>query len=305
MKKLLILLSICFTTCFYSQKVLLSKDSIPVLPQEKDWSFGIDATYFIKSVGFGFTSSSQAILVKYMKTPNMAYRIGARIGVNDWTTKSFVADRIAATGSVVAYPAAVELKQNTWKRTSTAVGLSFGIEKRRGISRLQGIYGMEFGLYISSSKDKFSYGNALNASPLGRIDVDTRDDAMSSELLGNANNIDTVPIIQGVEGAARILERRNGISLSLGGRVFMGAEYFVLPKMSVGGEFGWGLGFSLKGRSETTYESIGKGTLPSNSVATVSRTIIDGGTSNHTRLDTDNSNMLGGISATLRINIYF
>jgi hypothetical protein len=304
MKKLVIFFSVLYSGCFLAQD-LTSKEGEPILPQAKDWSFGIDATYLIKNIGFGFTSNSQAIQVKYMKDAKTAFRIGARIGVNDWTSKAFVPDRVAATSSVVAYPAAAGLKQNTWKRTSTAVGLSFGLEKRRGVTRLQGIYGAEIGVYLSSSRDKFSYGNALNASPLGRIDVDRQADAMTSASIGNARNIDTVPMIQGVEGAARILERKNGISLSIGGRVFLGAEYFILPKMSLGGEFGWGIGFSSVGRSETTYESIGKGTLPSNSTASVNRTIIDGGTSSHTWLDTDNSNMLGGLSATLRLNIYF
>lgn len=305
MKKLLVFVSLlCASFQSFSQD-LTSKEGEPILPQAKDWSFGIDATRFIKNASFDFVSTAQAVSLKYFKDPKTAYRIGIRVGLNNWTTKAMVDDRVAASSTVSAYPAAVVMKENVWKKSSTAVGLTFGIEKRRGVSRLQGIYGVEGSLYISSSKDKFTYGNALNASTSPQFGVDTKNDAMSSPYFGNANNIDTIPKIQGVQGAARVLERKNGVALSLGVRAFIGAEYFVLPKMSLGGEFGWGFGVSSTGRSETKLESIGQSNVSGGSGASVKGTTIDGGASNHVGLDTDNSNILGGLSATLRLNVYF
>jgi hypothetical protein len=284
---------------------LTSKDGEPILPQAKDWGIGIDATRFIKNASFDFVSTSQSISGKYFKDAKTAYRVGVRIGINSWTTKAMVDDRVAASSSVAAYPAPVAVKENKWNRSSTAVGLSFGIEKRRGTTRIQGIYGAEIGVYLSSSKDKFSYGNALNSSVLAPINVDSQNDAITSPYLGYADNIDSVPKIQGVVGAARVVERKNGLSFSIGARAFIGAEYFVLPKMSLGGEFGWGIGFSTIGRTETTLESIGISTVAGSTGASVKQTTIDGGTSNHVRLDTDNTNLLGGLSATLRLNVYF
>lgn len=303
MRKLLFCLIILSSAACMAQD-LTSKEGAPILPQAKDWSIGFDATRLIKNASFDFAASSQAIAVKYFIAPQTAYRASARIGYNDWTTKTMVEDRIARTSSVIAYPAAQPLKQNTWKRTSTAIGVSFGIEKRRGITRLQGIYGVEAAIFFSTTRDQFSYGNALNASALGPVTVED-DDAMTSAVLGGANNVVDSAMIQGVEGQARIITRKSGVSLSIGARAFIGAEYFVLPKLSLGGEFGWGLGFSTTGRTETTYESMGKGTLSSNSALSVNRTTIDGGRASHTRLDTDNSNMLGGLSASLRVNLYF
>lgn len=304
MKKLLSLLSLLIAFSGFAQD-LTSKDGSPILPQAKDWSIGLDATRLIKNASFDFVSTSQAITAKYFKNANTAYRIGVRVGLNNWVTKSMVPDRVAGTSSVIAYPAATVMKENNWKRTSTAIGLTFGIEKRRGVTRLQGIYGFEAGLYISGTTDKFSYGNKLNASTSPQQVVDATNDAMSSPYFGSANNIDTLPNIQGVQGPARMTERKNGLSFSLGGRIFMGAEYFVLPKMSIGGEFGWGLGISTTGRSETKLESIGQSNVQGSSGASVKSTTIDGGTSRHIGLDTDNTNLLGGLSATLRLNLYF
>ncbi len=304
MKKLLAILSVFIAGSAFCQD-LTSKNGEPILPQAKDWSIGLDATRLIKNADFNFVSTSQAITAKYFKDANTAYRIGVRIGLNSWTTKAMVPDRVAGTSSVIAYPAATTMKENTWKRTSSAIGLTFGIEKRRGVTRLQGIYGIEGGLYISGTKDKFSYGNKLNATSSPQMVVDPKGDAMKSPYFGNANNIDTLPMIQGVQGPARITQRKNGISLSLGARVFMGAEFFVLPKMSLGGEFGWGFGVSTAGRSETKLESIGQSNVQGQTGASVKITTIDGGTTNRVGLDTDNANLIGGLSASLRLNLYF
>lgn len=306
MKHTLFLLLSIFCIGLIQAQDLTSKDGEMILPQAKNWSIGLDATKLIKNANADFISSSQAITGKYFKDAKTAYRFGVRIGLNNWTNKQMVIDRAAATNSVIAYPAAKAMKENEWKRFATAVGLSAGIEKRRGSGRLQGLYGVEFAFYLSSSTDKFSYGNALNASSLSPINVDESADAMSSTALGNANNIDTLPAIQNaISNSARVLERKNGLSFSIGARTFVGAEYFVLPKMSVGCEFGWGLGYTKTGRSETILESIGSGNTSGNALQSVKRTTIDGGSSGHLRLDTDNSSILGGISASLRLNLYF
>lgn len=291
------------TSVVFSQD-LTSKNGEPILPQAKNWAIGIDATRLIKDATFNFVSSSQAITGKYFKDATTAYRVSARIGINNWTTNERVIDRLAATSTVVAYPAAQPTKQNTWSRNATAFGLSFGVEKRRGNTRLQGIYGVEGGVYLSTLNDKFTYGNALNANPSNPVTI-TVDDAMSSKQFGYANNIDTLPKIQGVQGAARVIERKNGVGLSIGARVFIGAEFFVLPKMSIGGEFGWGAAITTSGKTTTTLESIGASNIQGNTAPSVKRTTLDGGNENATRIDTDNASILGGASASLRLNLYF
>lgn len=300
---LIFLILFAANTPFFSQ-VLTNKNGIPILPDAKDWSLGIDATRLIEDVEFNFVSTSKALTAKYMVTANTAYRMSLRLGLNNYTTKVMVDDRVAASSSVIAYPSAVEMTENVWKRKATAIGLSFGIEKRRGASRLQGIYGVEGSFYIFSTNDDFTYGNALNASTTTPIIVEP-EDAITSPYFGPANNIDSLPKIQGVTGSARIITRKNGFAYSIGARAFVGAEYFFLPKMSIGGEFGYSLSFATSGRSETEMESIGQSNVPGSGGPEVKRTTIDGGVDNKFGLDSDNANMLGGISASLRINLFF
>jgi hypothetical protein len=157
---------------------------------------------------------------------------------------------------------------------------------------------------MSTLTDKFTYGNALNANPSTAVTVNS-DDAMSSPVFGSANNIDTVPLIQGVQGSARVIKRKVFPSLSLGARVFLGAEYFVLPKMSIGGEFGWGVAFTTQGRTETLLESIGQSNISGNTGRAVKRTTVDGASSNAVHIDSDRSSILGGASASLKLNVYF
>lgn len=284
---------------------LTNKNGIPILPQAKDWSFGIDATKLIQDVDFNFVSSSQAITGKYMITANSAYRMSLRLGFNNYTSKEMTEDRAAAASSVIAYPSAVVMKENVWKRNATAVGIGFGIEKRRGISRLQGIYGVEGSIYILSTNDNFTYGNALVASATSPITVDAEGDGMSSPVFGSANNIDTLPPIQGVNGFARVISRKSGFGFSIGARVFIGAEYFLLPKMSLGGEFGYSLAYASSGRTETQLESIGQSNVPGSGGEAVKRTTYDSGKSTNFGFDTDNANSLSGLSASLRLNLYF
>lgn len=83
------------------------------------------------------------------------------------------------------------------------------------------------------------------------------------------------------------LEVKDGSTFGLAIRGFIGAEYFFAPKMSLGGEFGWGIGFSSTGEGEETLNAGG-----------TSSSVKTGGASSF-GLDTDNVN--GNIS----LNMYF
>ena len=233
-----------------------------ILPEQGDWSVGIDANPFLTYAGnffgktttnnaptWGFLTSVQTITGKYFAEAQTAYRGSLRIGMNSNTQRAMVTDR-AATGQTV-FPNPMAMKENTWKHSTTAFGLSGGLEMRKGKTRLQGYYGGELGIYISNSKDVFTYGNALAPTATPAVVVDPND------AFAGASNIDAAAPIQGIVGDARITERKNGSTFSFGIRGFIGAEYFILPKISIGGEFGWGIGLSSTGKTSTTYESIG------------------------------------------------
>ncbi len=111
LKTCLFLFISCATTSVAVAQDLTNKDGIPILPQAKDWSFGLDATRLIKEADFNFVSNSQAITGKYMITANSAYRMGLRLGFNNYTSKIMVEDRAAASSSVIAYPSGIGLKE--------------------------------------------------------------------------------------------------------------------------------------------------------------------------------------------------
>jgi len=250
---------------------LKSKEGVLILPEAGDYAIGIDATPFLNYFGcflsnaggtaptWNFINTTKTIRGKYYTDATTAYRGEIRLGVLGSTTqKNEVGDRTVTTAPT--YPTVPTLKENKWKRGTTNIGIGAGIEKHRGKGRLSGYYGAGLGINFSSSKDKFTYGNAL--SPSGTVvNVDAIDDAFSG-----ASNITT----DTYGNAARITERKNGTDITLNLGVFVGAEYFILPKVSIGGEFGWGLGFGKTGKTETTTESIG-GATP-----TVGTQVIDG-----------------------------
>lgn len=286
-----------------STTILLSKKGEAILPETKDWCIGVDATpvfNYIANIGKGFSNNIPTITGKYFKDAHTAYRVNVRFGVTNITTRSMVQDRgVTAGGANQIFPLAEYKKENVWKRTGTAIGVSAGIEKRRGKTRLQGFYGGELGVYFASSKDKFTYGNVLSTTGTA-VDVSS-DDAMTSSVLGNANNVDSTVAIYSKIGSARVTERKNGLTFTFGARAFAGAEYFVLPKLSIGAEFGWGLAFTSYGRSITKYES--KGTTD-NGIA-VNPTTVERKNGSTLKLDNSSLNTLWGSSATLKVCLYF
>ncbi|MFM7015156.1 MAG: hypothetical protein ACKOX3_02405, partial [Bacteroidota bacterium] len=82
-------------------------------------------------------------------------------------------------------------------------------------------------------------------------------------------------------------ENKAGSTFDLNIRGFIGVEYFFAPKMSLSGEFGWGLGLTSTGAPETTVTVAGTSTT------------TKGGKSSSFGLDTDNA------GAAVNLNFYF
>lgn len=289
---------------------LTSKKGEPILPEEGDWSIGIDATPFLNYAGnfFGKTSSNTAptwnfltsnstIIGKYFKDATTAYRAGVRLGFGSSKLEVATTKRGATPGS---FPAVASDQKNTAKYSSNGIGLTGGIEFRRGKTRLQGYYGGEVGIYFSGNKDTYTYANALNpavSNGTAQVVVDATGDDV------DGTNITSMQVAYGQSGDARILERKTSGILLFGLRGFIGAEYFVLPKISIGGEFGWGLVFGSNGKTTTKYETQG---LPTGATDLTSGTVTTEVKNGSVfRFDTDNVNSVFGPAASLRLNLYF
>jgi hypothetical protein len=219
---LFVLVIVALTT--YAQEGLVSKKGEPILPENGDWAVSIDATPFLEYAGnfigshsynaaptFNFLSGNQAIIGKYFADINRAYRFGLRLGFgsSSTTTKvSFIPSSFP--------PRYVDDVSNI---SGKNIGLTAGMEWRKGKTRLQGFYGVEAGLALSSSATSNTYGNALSIS----------------------------------NPTSRLVKSEDGTSFGLGLRGFLGAEYFIFSKIAIGGEFGWGFAYNTTG--EGIYET--------------------------------------------------
>ena len=188
---------------------------------------------------------------------NTGFGMGFTNGATAITGKQFKTDKMAYRGMVrlgfgstsVTTPNGAN--EDVVKTGYNNVTLGGGVEYRRGSTRLQGYYGAMAFVGLGGGKTSYEYGAGV------------------------------------VDG--QITETKAGSTFGLGVRAFVGAEYFVLPKISIGGEFGWGLGFSSTGASETTVQGA---------------PVVTGGKSSSFGLDTDN-NAFGVAPAAVLIHFHF
>lgn len=278
MKKKVLLIATVFAASATFAQDLTSRKGEAYLPEAGDWAISFDAAPFLDYAGglLGGNSSAPSgdytqglpwhIRGKMFKDEKTAYRAGLRLGFGSVTETAIIGD--ATSTAIPAFPALPALKEDEYKAGATNIVLSGGLEMRRGKTRLQGYYGGELYIAMSNTKDTYTYGNALAAS--GTI------------VLANAGNETNWGGNLGTDtygNGARVTEESTS-SFGFGLRGFIGAEYFIMPKMSIGLEYGWGLGLSSAKGSYTT-ESVNLAT------SAVGEQTIDGGKIGSFGFDTD------------------
>lgn len=242
-----------------ADSVLRSKRGYVILPEANEWALGVAANPFFQYIGnvFNGTSFQDGPTVDYASNPanniavfgkkmidaHTAYR--ARFNVSSGLTINKAAISRDEVSPDLSAPAFVDDWQ---KSSSTTVVLTGGIEKRRGKSRVQGIYGGELVVGFTSAKTVYQYGNPFST------------DFNTPTTNNFGNNI--------LGGGARKTQEKFGNTLLVGARGFVGVEYFVAPKVSIGGEFGYMLAFRTTGKSYITSESWNGATNATQSVKT-------------------------------------
>ncbi|MCC5923601.1 MAG: hypothetical protein JJT77_07430 [Crocinitomicaceae bacterium] len=273
------------------------------LPEEGDWAIGVDATPFLNYFGnfiggdglnaaptWNFQTINQTITGKYFVSSEMAYRGSLRLGFGfDDATRSVV-DRSSTV--TPEFPSTMVPMVDNKQRTSfTNIGLSGGLEFRKGKGRLQGFYGGELGIAFASQSETYTYGNELTLSTANNPVFVAADDDFGSNLITDAFG-----------NPARITAERSGTTLGVGARGFIGAEYFILPKLSLGAEFGWGLMFVSNGAGSITSEALG---VDNNGAELLGEVKIEGNRSSGFGIDTDNMNTVFGPAGSIRIVFHF
>lgn len=224
---------------------LSSDEGVTILPEEGEWGLGISANPFLDYLGnffnqagnnnspsFGYTRNpfnNLAIFGKMIKDENTAFRARFQLNIGNSGRKGISAQSVQTPD-----PLNPQFVTDSYTSSSTGILLGFGLEKRRGAGRLQGIYGGEAMIGFSSMKDKYTYGNAISQQ------------FQTPAATNFGNNI---------IGNARKTEEKFGNSVIFGLRGFIGVEYFFAPKMSIGGEFGYSIGIRTAGKGSVTTES--------------------------------------------------
>lgn len=152
------------------------------------------------------------------------------------------------------------LVDDVTKNGFMGIDLGFGLEKRVGSTRVVGVYGAMLNVGFGSSKTTYEYGNAISATnPVGN----------------------------------RVTETKNGSTMAVGLQAFAGVEWFCAPKISLSGEYTWGLALSSTGFGSQTSEG-----WDGSSVTT---TTVDGTTNKKNSFSLDT----GVSGASIGVNFYF
>lgn len=275
MKKKILFVAALFAGSFaFAQGATTSvKNSkgVEYLPQAGDWALQFDAAPILNYIGNAFSTGGTT-------SPNAASTFGNNVFVGKKFISATEAYRaklgisfIRTGREVTTYNANRTEYVTTTNTNTTTVVLGFGKEWRRGHNRLQGFYGGEGLLQIGSftPTTNFEYSMDLKQA------VDSGFEAVGTP-------------------------RNNGVSktssFGIGVRGFIGVEYFVFPKISIGGEFGWGIGFMTS--SGETESQVYDGT---DVTTTTSKAPKNSGIT----IDNDNGGSIFGGSAAINVAFHF
>lgn len=214
------------------------------LSQDGDWGLTFDASPLLNYAGnlfngnlnngnvalnnlfsstgaAGINGNRVVIGGKKLIDANTAYRGQVRIGFG--STKNTVLVQQAGQNEPTVTVDDVQ------KIGFMGIDLGVGMEKRVGSTRVVGVYGAMFNVGFGSNKTTYEYGNALSAT--------------------NQNHSNSF------NQGAGVTEAKGGSTFGLGLRAFAGIEWFCAPKLSLSGEYTWGLAMSSTGFGTTTTES--------------------------------------------------
>lgn len=260
-----------------------NKRGVYIFPEQGEFALGIDALPLFQYAGNLFSGSNtytpgnnfanqinggyQAIYAKKMLTDNKAIRV--RLGVKD-AKSSYLYPVVLS--SLTPNPLTPLYDNDKEETLDQAAYLAIGIEKRRGKSRIQGVYGAEVIFGCSKYQTNYLYANPINV------------------------NFNTPAIHNGyANGNQRIIKDSNSSSIFGGVRGFAGFEFFFAAKASIGGEFGYSLMLQSNGIRQLTYEYWDGG---SNSVKTIT-TNYSNDSFKYVGLTTDN------LSGAINLILYF
>lgn len=281
MRKLTLLILFNFILVFsYAQDEvnMLSKRGVFILPEAGDIGLAVDAIPIVNYFGnaangnafntgaFNFVDGTNTIVGKYMLTESSDVRVKFRFG------KGRTKDVEYITRDSLPVPDPMVKVEDIEKSFYSNYTIGLGYEMSRGKGRVQGFYGAELLIQYVGGHNTYEYGNSFTSDFASPQTTDFHPGTINS-------NITT---------KGRVLENKGMNTFGFGLRGFVGVEYFFTPKISIGGEFGWGPGIA-KTSDYTQTEEYWDGLK-----VQTEETKVAGGSS--WAIDTDNSS--GGVFLT-------
>ena len=202
MKKSLFLLFASISFVAANSQNLTSKKGEAYLPEKGDWAISVNASGIFNWVGNLANNTSNNVAPSVSNVND--YGLPGVVLVGKKFTSDKNALRVIAGVNIGNTSTSTEsgsgASVNTNKVSTTNLGLTAGLGKewRRGKTRLQGYYGADVYLNLNSTSTKTT--NSLNGTGNKEVKV------------------------------------ASGLGLGLGGNGFIGAEYFLFPKMAIGAQ---------------------------------------------------------------------
>jgi len=229
---------------------MMSKRGEYILPVEGDFALGINAIpiveYFgnlfngktnntasFRAMNWNRTINNPVLFGKYYLSDKSAIRAGLTIGIENSVDRENVMMNQQIPDPKVTVT-------DVWSHTGTTLGIGGDYLMYRGKGRLQGFYGGGLSFVYNKSKDSYTYGNLITTEFSAPYWYDFT--AYSAPTVGTTSG--------GTRPLSQSSNRSYGITLS----GVVGVEYFVAPKISIGGEFRLGLYAGIDTYGKTTVE---------------------------------------------------
>lgn len=217
------------------------KDVSSFLPAAGDFAIGVDALPYIEFLGsmFGHDNNlylgQSTIYGKYFLSPDAAVRAELYLDYTTDVSKAYVRD----DANVLTNPNAQIEDQRVTKNNN--VGFGLGFQKYRGYGKLRGTYGVLASYYMGKSTTEYSWGNEMTTA--------------------NTNPSSTNWYGAGTNPGSRNLVVKNWGDNAVGIGVITGVEYFILPKICLGGELGLYYTYYWYNQESYTYQTVDQGVV--------------------------------------------
>ena len=223
MKKIILSVVAVMAFGFANAQDLKSKKGENYLPEAGDWAISFNANGVFEYVGNSFNGNvgnaaptvdfarANSFVGKKFIDEKTAYRVVANLGFNSGSETTLIdtdADDF------------VDTKQES-KTSELALAAGLGKEWRRGNTRLQGFYGADALLTLTSKTTEDTFSDSDDNTAFGSI------------------------------------ETKSGLGLGLSVQGFIGAEYFIFPKMSIGAQYTYRVGIETQAEGEVTVNEPG------------------------------------------------